>query len=312
MAVRDSKSSVAAPADRTFTTTRVFNAPRELVYKAWTDPKQMAQWFPPKDFTAPVCEIDLRPGGVLRIVMKGPSVPPFNGQDFPAKGVFREVVENERLSFTFEGEGNAPPPILMTVVFEAQGNKTKLTVQQTAETVAAYQALLKLGAAEGLAQSFEKLDELLARASKGTTSSVAGRVLTLSRVFDAPRELVWKAYTDPKDIVKWMFAKDWEAPFAETDVRKGGTFRIGMRPADHSEEGFTLDGTYREVVKPERIVQLLSDGRVLTTTFADERGKTKLTLSVEMSESEEQERTGYTQILENLAKHLATPSGRSQ
>jgi uncharacterized protein YndB with AHSA1/START domain len=308
-----SKSSVAAPVERTLTTTRMFDAPRELVYRAWTDPKQLAQWFAPKDFTAPVCEIDPRPGGELRIVMKGPNVPPFDGQDFPAKGVFQEVVPNERLVFTFKGEeGDAPPPILMTVIFEAQGGKTKLTVHQTAETVAAYQALLKLGAAEGLAQSFEKLDELLGRAAKGTTASVAGRVLTVTRIFDAPRELVWKAYTDPKDIVKWMFAKDWETPFAETDLRQGGKFRIGMRPADHSEEGFTFDGTYREVVKPERIVQLLSDGRVITTTFADERGKTKLTLSVEMSEGEEQERTGYTQILENLAKHLATLSGRSK
>jgi uncharacterized protein YndB with AHSA1/START domain len=83
-----------------------------------------------------------------------------------------------------------------------------------------------------------------------------------------------------------------------------------MRPADHSEEGFVLDGTYREVVKPERIVQLLSDGRVMTTTFADVGGKTKLTLSVEMAESEEMERQGYTQILENFAKHLATLKGR--
>jgi uncharacterized protein YndB with AHSA1/START domain len=134
------------------------------------------------------------------------------------------------------------------------------------------------------------------------------RVLTLTRVFDAPRDLVWTVYTDPKHIVKWMFAQDWETPFAETDVRQGGAFRIGMRPADHSEEGFTVEGTYREVVKPERIVQELSDGRLLTTKFEDQAGKTKVTLSVEMAESEEQERTGYTQILENLAKHLATLS----
>ena len=136
--------------------------------------------------------------------------------------------------------------------------------------------------------------------------STSHQTLTLTRVFDAPRELVWKAYTDPAHIVKWMFAKDWEAPFAETDVRSGGKFRIGMRPADHSEEGFVLDGTYREVTRPERIVQLLSDGRVMTTTFADVGGRTKLTLSVEMALDEAQERQGYTQILENFARHLAT------
>jgi uncharacterized protein YndB with AHSA1/START domain len=138
--------------------------------------------------------------------------------------------------------------------------------------------------------------------------SAEKRVLTLTRVFDAPRDLVWTAYTDPAHIVKWMFAKDWESPFAETDVRPGGAFRIGMRPADHREDGFTFDGTYREVRKPERIVQVIGDGRVVTTTFEDQRGKTKLTLSVEMAMGEEQERTGWTQILEHLAEHVATLS----
>jgi uncharacterized protein YndB with AHSA1/START domain len=109
-----------------------------------------------------------------------------------------------------------------------------------------------------------------------------------------------------------MFARDWESPFAETDVRSGGKFRIGMRPADHSEEGFVLDGTYREVVKPERIVHAFSDGRIMTVTFQDVGGKTKLALTVEMALSEEQERQGYSEILENFAKHLATLSGRKK
>ena len=141
--------------------------------------------------------------------------------------------------------------------------------------------------------------------------SEKSRVLKLTRVFDAPRDLVWRAYTDPAHIVKWMYAKDWETPFAETDVRPGGRVRIGMRPADHSEEGFTFSGEYREVVKPARIVLATDDGRVMTTTFEDQQGKTKLTLSVEMAMSEEQERTGWTQILEHLAEHVATLTERT-
>jgi uncharacterized protein YndB with AHSA1/START domain len=297
-------NSVAAP-ERTLVATRLFDAPREVVYRAWTDPKQLAQWFPPKDFTAPRCEVDARPGGIFRVDMKGP-----DGAVFVGEGVFREVVPNERLVFTFAGEEAVPPPILVTVLFETQGEKTKLTMLQTAETVADYLDLLKLGATEGIDQSFEKLEALLARtATSRTAASVAGRTLTLTRVFDAPRELVWTAYTDPKHIVKWMFANEWESPFADTDVRPGGAFRIGMRPADHHAEGFTFSGTYREVVKPERIVQALGDGRVMTTTFEDVKGKTKLTLSVEMAESDEAERTGWTQILENLASHVATMTG---
>jgi len=86
-----------------------------------------------------------------------------DGKVFVGMGLFREVVTNERLVFTFAGEESVPPPILVTVLFKAQGNKTELTMQQTAETVADYEELLKLGVYEGLRQSFEKLDELLAR-----------------------------------------------------------------------------------------------------------------------------------------------------
>ncbi len=300
---------VTAPADRTLMTTRVFDAPREMVFRAWTDPKQFARWFPPEGFTAPVCELDVRPGGVIRVHMKGgDGMGDFAGVVFPAEGVYREVVANERLAFTMEGDNDTPPEVLMTVVFEDEGRKTRLTIYQTTQTVAAYEALVKIGASEGLRQSLDKLAALLDGQGRGTAVSVNGRTLALMRVFDAPRELVWKAYTDPAHIVKWMFAKDWESPFAETDVRPGGAFRIGMRPADHSAEGFVLDGTYREVVKPERIVQVIGDGRLMTATFEDLGGRTKLTLSVEMAMSEEQERQGYTQILENFARHIATLS----
>ena len=301
-------SAVNAPADRTLIVTRVFDAPRALVYRAWTDPKEFEKWFPPLGFSAARCELDVRPGGTLRIDMRGgDDAGEFAGVVFPGKGVYREVVPNERLSFTFEGEDAAQPQILMTVVFEDEVRKTKLTIYQVAKTVADYEALLKIGATEGLGQSLDKLAALLE--SGGTSVSVTGRTITFTRVFDAPRDLVWKAYTDPKHIVKWMFAKDWETPSAETDVRPGGAFTMRMRPADHSEEGFVFDGKYREAVKPERLIQDLSDGRVITTTFEDQKGKTKVTLSVEMAESEEQERTGYSQILENLAKHVETLRG---
>jgi uncharacterized protein YndB with AHSA1/START domain len=301
----------APPADRTLSTTRVFDAPREMVFKAWTDPKQFARWFPPDGFTA-ACELDVRPGGSLRVDMKGadPALgPDFYEKVFPGKGVYQEVVANELLAFTFEASGaeDAPPmKMLMTVVFEDEGRKTKLSIHQTAETVADYEALVKIGASEGLRQSLDKLTALLDSRGPDTTVSVSGRTLSLTRVFDAPRELVWKAYTDPAHIVKWSFAKDWESPFAETDIRPGGKFRIGMRPADHSEEGFVFEGTYREVDKPSRIVQVITDGRVMTTTFDDVGGKTRLTLTIQMSESEERERAGWGQILENFAKHVST------
>src|SRR5439155_19343623 len=123
--------------------------------------------------------------------MKGP-----DGAVFVGKGLFREVVPNERLVFTFAGEESVPPPLLVTVLFEDQGKKTKLTMQQTAETVADYEDLLKLGVTEGVNQSFDKLAELLVRTPAGrTTTSVTCWTTTPTRVFDAPRHRGWNSCT---------------------------------------------------------------------------------------------------------------------
>lgn len=306
------ENSVNAP-ERTLITTRTFGAPRELVYRAWTDPKQLAKWFPPEGFTSPRCEIDPRPGGVFRVDMKAPDGPPFNGKVYPGPGVVREVVPNERLVFSMEpelGDGQTMPMVLMTVTFEDQAGKTKLTVEQTLPSVADLETMTKTGMAEGIRQSLDKLAGVLSGNGTDRGVTVSGRTLTLVRVFAAPRELVWTAYTDPTNITKWMFANDWESPFAETDLRAGGVFRFGMRPADHSNEGFVFEGTYREVAKPERIVQVIGDGRVMTTTFEEVLGGTRLTLALDMAMGEEQERAGYGQILDHFAAHVATLSSK--
>jgi uncharacterized protein YndB with AHSA1/START domain len=304
-------SSVTAP-ERTLVTTRIFDAPRELVYRAWTDAKQLARWFPPEGFSSPRCEVDPRPGGVIRVDMKAPDGPPFDGKVFPGPGVFREVVPNERLVFTMTPEvepGQSMPMVLMTVRFaDHAGKKTKLTVEQTLPTVADFETMAKQGMAQGIRESLDKLAGVLSGNSTDRGVTVTDRTLTLVRVFDAPRELVWTAYTDPKHMTKWMFANDWETPSAESDLSVGGTVRIRMRPADRSEEGFLLEGTYREVVRPERLVLILSDGRAMTTTLEEVLGGTRLTLSLEMALDETQERLGYSQILDHFAAHLATLS----
>ena len=81
--------------ERKLTLTRTLNAPRSLVFKAWTDPKQLAQWWGPKGFTNPVCELDLRVNGEIRIDMRAP-----DGKVYPMAGAYREIVEPERLVFT--------------------------------------------------------------------------------------------------------------------------------------------------------------------------------------------------------------------
>jgi uncharacterized protein YndB with AHSA1/START domain len=151
------------PAERELTIIRIFDAPRELVFKAWTDSKHLAQWWGPKDFTNPVCEVDPRPGGALYIEMTGP-----DGVAYPVKGTFREIVPPERLVFTttsFEDEsGNPQLGGLNTVTFEDCEGKTRLTLHVTMFKDTAATAWALAGMSAGWTQSLDKLVDALARA----------------------------------------------------------------------------------------------------------------------------------------------------
>jgi uncharacterized protein YndB with AHSA1/START domain len=141
--------------------TRVFDAPRELVFKAWTDPQRVAQWWGPRCFTNPVCELDVRPGGAIRIHMRGP-----DGTVYPMTGVYQEVVEPERIVFTsaaLDAEGNPLFEVLTTVTFVEQDGKTKQTLHARVIKRTAEAAPYLKGMEAGWTQSLERLAESLAR-----------------------------------------------------------------------------------------------------------------------------------------------------
>lgn len=112
--------------------TRVFDAPRELVFRMWSDPGHFAQWYGPAGFTVPNCEIDLRPGGVFRVEMRAP-----NGSVYPMVGTFTEVLVPERLVF---GTRVGDSEDLTTVIFADEGGKTRLTLTTGFTRVAAEHA----------------------------------------------------------------------------------------------------------------------------------------------------------------------------
>jgi uncharacterized protein YndB with AHSA1/START domain len=139
--------------------TRVFGASRALVWKAWTDPNMMAQWFGPRGFTNPVCELDVRVGGSLRIMMRGP-----DGSDYPIKGVFREVVAPERLVFTniaFDKEGKHLLEGETTVTLAESNNKTTLILRTHAVGLVPIAPQMLAGMEAGWSQSIDKLQELV-------------------------------------------------------------------------------------------------------------------------------------------------------
>src|SRR5688572_30826396 len=114
---RNSAAITESTADREISATRVFDAPRDLVWKAWTDPKHIAQWWGPNGFTNTISEMDVKPGGVWRFVMHGP-----DGTDYRNEIVYLEVVKPERLVY----DHGPSPKFRVTVTFAAEGNKTRL------------------------------------------------------------------------------------------------------------------------------------------------------------------------------------------
>jgi len=140
---------------------RVFDAPPEVVFQAWTDPKQMEQWWGPHRFTNPVCELDVRPGGAWRIVMRAP-----DGMEYISAGVYSEVVKPERLVFTnnaYDHEGKSLLEGVTSVTFAAQGAKTKLTLETRMLGKVSYAAQMLAGMDAGWNQSLDRLADLVAK-----------------------------------------------------------------------------------------------------------------------------------------------------
>jgi uncharacterized protein YndB with AHSA1/START domain len=126
--VDESTNLASNQADRELVITRIFDAPRALVFKAWTESDHLAKWFGPRDFTATIIENDVRTGGAYHFHMRGPNY------DDHWKGVYREVAPPERLAFTWPRGADS----LVTVTFEDVGGKTRLTLHHGIfETVAA-------------------------------------------------------------------------------------------------------------------------------------------------------------------------------
>jgi uncharacterized protein YndB with AHSA1/START domain len=236
-------------ADREIAATRIFDAPRELVFKMWTDPKHIAQWWGPRGFTTTTHEMNFKPGGVWRFVMHGP-----DGTDYQNKIIYEEMVEPERLVYSHV----SGPQFHVTVNFEEQDSgKTKLTMRMLFESAAERSRVAKeYGAVEGLGQTLDRLGEQLA--------TFVGQEFVFTRVFDAPRELVWKAFVESERLMHWWGPKGFKMHFAKVDLRPGGIFHYGMQSPDGKYMWCKF--VYRDIVAPERLVFVLS--------FSDPQGST--------------------------------------
>jgi uncharacterized protein YndB with AHSA1/START domain len=271
--------------------TRIFDAPREFVWKVWTEPKYVMRWWGPMGYTCPVAKIDLRVGGKYLSAMRSP-----DGKDFWSTGVYHEIVPRERIVATdnFADEkgnivpasfygmtGDWPKELLVTVTFEDQKGKTKFTLKHEGLPPGMMIDMTRAG----WSGSFDKLAEVLEEEKPGApkTRLIAEpgkQEAAIIRIFDAPRERLFKAYTDPKLITQWWSPKRFTIIVDKMDVKPGGVWRILNRDTEGKEYGF--HGVYHEV-SPSRLVYTFEfegmPGHVLLgiVTFEDRDGRTKVT-----------------------------------
>jgi uncharacterized protein YndB with AHSA1/START domain len=289
-------------ASREITITRLIDAPRDLVFEAWTEAEHIARWWGPEGFTVPDCDSDPRPGGSIRIVMRGP-----DGTDYPMTGVYREVTAPERLVVAGAAMGVDGQPILEalnTVTFVDRDGKTEITVQARAMALVPEAVPMLGGMHAGWSQSLQCLEDVLTGAED--------RQIVLSRLFEAPRELVFEAFTERKHVEQWWGPAGFTVTIHEMDVRPGGTWRFIM----HGPDGVDYPNTivYDEVASPERLVYTHEEPSFrVTVTFDDFAGITALTLRMVFATAEERDQVeakygaieGGNQTLDRLGDHLA-------
>jgi uncharacterized protein YndB with AHSA1/START domain len=201
-----------------FTIVRELAAPRDLVWRACTEPNHLAQWWGPKGFTAPVCEWTAKPGGRIFVVMRAP-----DGADFPMGGEFREIVPPEKLvtvTGALDGNGKMLFEFLHTLTLAETSGKTRLTMHSRVISATPEAGRYLGGFETGMTMSLERLGEHLAQNTEP---------LVVERIYHAPVESVWQAISMKEKMQQWFFdVKEFKAEvgceFGFVVEHEGNTF----------------------------------------------------------------------------------------
>jgi uncharacterized protein YndB with AHSA1/START domain len=253
------KPAPAARSHPDVTIIRTFHAPQRLVWEAFTREEHLRQWWGPHHFTNGRVEVDLRVGGRMRIDMQSP-----DGEVFPMHGLFREISPYDRLvlldSAFMDEKGVSKLETLTTVTFAEDAGKTTVTV--LAQVIHVDPALLPAlaGMEEGWSQSLERLGGLLGSLVIALPDSEP--VVRMTRIFEAPRELVWDMLTRAEHLKHWWGPRAMKTVHCEMDARPGGSWAIHQVVDAPQSVGGTPAGTllkFRgrilEVDPPKRLVQ---------------------------------------------------------
>lgn len=191
--------------------TRIFDAPVQAVWDAWTDPEQVAQWWGPRGFTLTTHSKEVKPGGSWRYTMHGP-----DGVDYPNKTHYFEVEQYSKLVYDHGGNDDRPPLFRVTVFFSEIQGKTKMEMSMALPTPEAAEETRKFIKAAGGDSTWDRLAEYLAKESSDKETFV------INRTFDAPIELMFEMWTNPKHFSQWLPPTGFQMQFIHSDIRAGG------------------------------------------------------------------------------------------
>ncbi|MEZ6244219.1 MAG: SRPBCC family protein [Phycisphaerales bacterium] len=254
---REHQTEMTAPTDREFVLMREFDVPRDLLWKVWTDPAHLAKWWGPTGFSTTTHSQDLREGGSWRFTMHGP-----DGHDYPNHIRYTTIREPEHLAYEHvEMPGDEPACFQAEGLFEQIGDnppRTRVTFRMIFPTAEDRERIVKTyGAGDGAIQTFNRLAEHVKR----QTGSDADKPFVLTRFFEAPRQLVYDAWTRQEHLAKWFGPPVVTLSHCTLDLRVGGTFHYEMKFPGGDHWGRWV---FREISPPERLV--------FTCCFSDEHG----------------------------------------
>lgn len=270
------KSPSEDTSDREVVISRVLRAPRELVWEAWTNPKHVVNWWGPRGFTNTTVRHEFRVGGYWEHVMHGP-----DGTNYPNKAKFLEIVPLERITFLLGGgsdlddEERRGATFRATWTFETvDGNQTRLTGRMVFPSKEARDRVVRdYGAIEGGKQTLERAAEYV--------SGMRAEPFIVAREFDAPRDLVWRAWTEQKHFFGWFGRPGAKFNVARFELTPGGTTLFSMSMPDGSE--MWVRAVYREIVAPTKLVWVTSpsdkDGGIISHPIWPRERLTVVTLT---------------------------------
>lgn len=221
--------------------TRVYEAAVKDVWDAWTDPEQVAQWWGPRGFTLTTHAKDLRPGGIWDYTMHGP-----DGTNYPNRTYYHVVEDQRRLVYDHGASDDRPPLFRVTALFSESGGSTVLELTMAFATAGQAAASRKFIRDAGGNATWDRLAEFLCQ-------RIAARpCFVINFSLDAPRDAVFRMWTEPADLEKWLPPSGFRMEFLRSGISAGQSSFCRMSNREGVTICFRMD--YREIVSPSRLV----------------------------------------------------------